>query len=73
MTKNEKLKAFLKELSELSVKFGIEISGCGCCGSPFLAEIEDQGNIIAENLGFGSDWYTATIEDDGWKGEPPKE
>jgi hypothetical protein len=25
---------FLRELSELSKKYGITIWGCGCCGSP---------------------------------------
>ncbi len=32
----DKVKHFLKELSELSNKYKIEISGCGCCGSPSL-------------------------------------
>jgi hypothetical protein len=34
MTNNEK--AFLKELTALTHKYGIEIVGCGCCGSPWL-------------------------------------
>ena len=36
----EKLQKFLKELSELSKKHGIFITGCGCCGSPTLIEFE---------------------------------
>lgn len=33
---NEKLEAFLDELSELSRKHRIAIGGCGCCGSPWI-------------------------------------
>lgn len=29
---------FLKELGELSKKYGIWIAGCGDCGSPWLEE-----------------------------------
>ena len=32
----ENVKNFLKELTELSDKYGISIHGCGCCGSPWL-------------------------------------
>jgi hypothetical protein len=32
---------FLEELSELTRKYGITIGGCGCCGSPWLMEMED--------------------------------
>lgn len=34
------IKDFLTELTFLSNKYGVKIEGCGCCGSPFLAEIE---------------------------------
>ena len=37
---DKKIKAFLKELTELSKWHGIVIGGCGCCGSPFLMDIE---------------------------------
>ncbi len=36
MTDNEKIKAFLKDLTELSIKHNLVIGGCGCCGSPFI-------------------------------------
>jgi len=31
---------FLNELTELTKKYGIEICGCGCCGSPFLDDFD---------------------------------
>lgn len=33
---------FLKELSELTQKYNIGVGGCGCCGSPFLFNIETE-------------------------------
>lgn len=40
---------FLDELSDLTEKYEIEISGCGCCGSPFLVDME-QGGFVGDNL-----------------------
>lgn len=34
----QKLDVFLEELKQLSLKHGIYIGGCGCCGSPYLFE-----------------------------------
>ena len=36
----KRLDLFLKELTELTQKYGLEIGGCGCCGSPWVLEIE---------------------------------
>lgn len=35
----EDVDKFLKGLFDLSIKYNIEIAGCGCCGSPFLMKI----------------------------------
>lgn len=33
---NEKLIEFLTELTKLTDRYGFEIGGCGCCGSPWV-------------------------------------
>lgn len=43
-------RAFLIELTELSRKHNIVITGCGCCGSPNVVE-RDCSNLEA---GYGS-------------------
>lgn len=35
-----RLKEFLRELSELTQKYELEIGGCGCCGSPWVCDFE---------------------------------
>lgn len=46
---------FLYGLTKLTLKFGVEIAGCGCCGSPFLCptsakagEYTDEGRVSFE-------------------------
>jgi hypothetical protein len=34
---DDRLDKFLKELSDTSKKYGIYVTGCGCCGSPYLS------------------------------------
>lgn len=41
MSNNNEL-AFIIELEALSRKYNLIISGCGCCGSPFIEELEDK-------------------------------
>jgi hypothetical protein len=58
-----KTKAFLLELRALTVKHGVEIGGCGCCGSPWLAEAD----VSDERAGYcygkrGLRWVTPTDE-----------
>ncbi len=38
----EKMAAFTTELSALSVRLGVVIGGCGCCGSPWLEFMEER-------------------------------
>ena len=46
---------FLEELSELSNKYGFVIGGCGCCGSPWVDEVD--GDLCADELGFVNGKY----------------
>lgn len=43
------VEGFLKELTELTHKYGIQIGGCGCCGSPYLLEL-NSGNTAVNGL-----------------------
>jgi hypothetical protein len=52
---------FLLGLRELTLKYGVGIAGCGCCGSPFLRDVQlsatsDQGGYCVidggEEVGF---------------------
>ena len=45
----DRLENFLKELAELTQKYGIKIGGCGCCGSPFLHDLKGD-DCNADNL-----------------------
>ena len=38
-----KVAAFLADLAALTQKHGIEIDGCGCCGSPYLWATDEAG------------------------------
>ena len=44
-TSKRSVEGFLEELFALSIKYNIEIKGCGCCGSPYLEEIEKKSPI----------------------------
>lgn len=53
---DKKLNDFLKELSILTLKYQIEIAGCGCCGSPSLEDFNhkkfEDGYIYKTCLSF---------------------
>ena len=44
---SQDLESFLKELSELTKKYNVEIVGCGCCGSPWVI---DSNSCHLDNL-----------------------
>ena len=48
--KKETLTLFLAELSALTRKYGIEITGCGCCGSPYLISTDTEDLFCKTNL-----------------------
>lgn len=50
-----RLKAFLQELTALSDKYEIYIEGCGCCGSPWVNDIQASKNY--DNLCYRQDGY----------------
>lgn len=45
---------FLKELTNLTKRYKIAINGCGCCGSPWLYNIE-TGETIRDDLTWDDD------------------
>lgn len=49
---------FIKELEQLSRKYGIAIAGCGCCGSPYLVDLNNNPNVKAgySNTDDGLKW-----------------
>lgn len=36
-----KVSLFLQELTKLTKEYNIVIKGCGCCGSPWLEDLEN--------------------------------
>lgn len=34
-----RLDQFLAELTQLTTRYGIEVQGCGCCGCPWLLNV----------------------------------
>lgn len=56
----ERLENFLKELSELTKKYNIAISGCGCCGSPYIDDFEKE--FDGDNLCFDEEKQIYTLE-----------
>ena len=51
MSLNEKEREFIIGLNELTKKTGIAVGGCGCCGSPYLHEIDSED--ISNGAGYG--------------------
>lgn len=56
----ERLKNFLKELTELTKKHNIAIGGCGCCGSPHIDDFQKE--FYADNLCFDKEKQIYTLK-----------
>lgn len=58
-----RLDKFLEELNTLTKKYGFEIGGCGCCGSPYLIDLNEGNNIIGTDLCYNTfeEEYTVDI------------
>ena len=54
---------FLEELTELTKKYNIVIGGCGCCGSPFLYDLQG-GKKLKDNIWYSED--KESYEVDSW-------
>jgi hypothetical protein len=48
---NKKVEMFLKELAELTDKYGLAVNGCGCCGSPWIYDVK-SGEVIVDNIDY---------------------
>lgn len=46
----EEVLIFKTELKALEEKHGLFVSGCGCCGSPFLEELNDSTKPSHEDI-----------------------
>ncbi len=42
MSIDDRTRAFVLELSALTRKHGIAIGACGCCGSPYFGDLDDD-------------------------------
>ena len=57
-----RLELFLKELAELTKKYGLVIGGCGCCGSPWIEDLEQKNYI--NNLRYNDEKQEYFMEGD---------
>lgn len=58
---------FMRGLTALSMKHGISIKGCGCCGSPFCCEIEagKHGEYVFQGDSSDLQWVEAAAHGGG--------
>lgn len=47
------VKNFLIDLSKLYKKHKLCLAGCGCCGSPYIKELEDEQYITCDAFNAG--------------------
>jgi len=67
MSEEERRKQFLLELRELTMKHGISIGGCGCCGSPYLdTDVDVSDSRAGYVYGNGSELEWLAPSDGNW-------
>lgn len=65
MTENEK--KFIIGLEKLSRETGIVIAGCGCCGSPYLSDLEGDEPESGYGCSGGADVSWLSPENYHWE------
>lgn len=62
----EQINKFLEELSKLSREHKVVIGGCGCCGSPFLMPMSNDGkySVSPEDKGYGDNLIWEPIDNE---------
>ena len=68
MSDEDRMNAFLSDLRALTIKHGVAIAGCGCCGSPFLddkVDVSDPGAGYVHESGSDVVWISPP-PDGGW-------
>ena len=46
----ERIESFMVELADLTNKYGLEVGGCGDCGSAWVADVGPPGHIHRTNI-----------------------
>ena len=64
-TDEKRVADFLGELSALARRYSVTIGGCGCCGSPFLVDMQTQ-NELAQYLRWSQRRQCYEIPDEDW-------
>jgi hypothetical protein len=50
MTDAERVDGFLAGMAKLTEQYGLYLGGCGCCGSPYLATVDNLDQTVAERI-----------------------
>lgn len=60
----DRLNNFINELNELTKKYNLIIGGCGCCGSPWIEDLQEEYEYV-ENVTYDVDNEKYTYEYNG--------